>query len=188
MSDQHPNPERNEENTEGEQVRYLVSSLGPTIGDINIQLPFAPQQDIPDELHRKPYNHVTPEQIEEMRTKKDAGISINELATEYNLSSRQIHRLLTNTTPITPKKKKESQLKLVHSAYIFEELLLNPATSNSALAAGLEQYFGLKVSTATIWRHIRSGAMEAHGFPGHTRDASGGYGAITGAANEVAEA
>jgi hypothetical protein len=56
-----------------------------------------------------------------------------------------------------------------HSAWIFEELHNDPHLGLDHIASGLRTYFNLDVSCSTIWRHIRGGALEAHGFPGFTR-------------------
>jgi hypothetical protein len=86
-----------------------------------------------------------------------------------------LHRLLkTPPKELTPLRCRHIQpfIQEFHSAWIFEELLKDPHFSLEQIASGLKAYFGLDVSCSTIWRHIRGGALESHGFPGFTRPPS----------------
>jgi hypothetical protein len=83
-----------------------------------------------------------------------------------------LHRVLKNQPKETTSPRNRHVQPFIqefHSAWIYEELLNDPHLSLEHIASGLHAYFNLDVSCSTIWRHIRGGALEAHGFPGFTR-------------------
>ena len=129
------------------------------------------------ELHRKQYKRLKPDEIAEAARLRAEGIAVAALAQQFEISERQLHRVLKNQmagppigNPFIQKGKHgQSSLQEHHSAWINEELLSDPHVTLDYLASGLAAYFGVNVSTSTIWRHIKGGGMEAQGFPGHTR-------------------
>lgn len=132
------------------------------------------------ELRRKPYKRLTQEDIQEAVHLRANGVAVSCIATQLQVSERQLHRVLKNqanavmgepTGIIMPPKSKHVHgvIQENHSAWIFEELHVDPHITLESLANGLLIYFGLTVSPSTIWRHIRGGGLEEHGFPGFTK-------------------
>jgi hypothetical protein len=124
------------------------------------------------ELRRKPYKRLSPDELAEVTRLHEAGTSTSALAQQFQMSERQLHRVLKNQ----PKEAASARsrhlqpfIQEFHSAWIYEELRNDPHLSLDHVASGLRAYFNLDVSCSTIWRHIRGGALEAHGFPGFTR-------------------
>ena len=132
------------------------------------------------ELRRKPYKRLKPEEIMEASRLRSEGVSVSALAHQFGVSERQLHRILKNQTTqpaimdqalLQPKPKHaQSVLQEHHSAWIFEELHADPHVTLEHIASGLAAYFGITVSPSTIWRHIRKGGLEDHGFPGFTKE------------------
>lgn len=133
------------------------------------------------ELKRKPYKRLKREEIMEAARLRTEGVSVSTLAHQFGVSERQLHRILKNQAsqqpitdaalmPGTKQKHIQSVLQENHSAWIYEELQADPHVTLEHLAAGLLAYFGISVSQSTIWRHIRKGGLEEHGFPGHTKE------------------
>jgi hypothetical protein len=128
-----------------------------------------------EELRRKPYKRLSHEELVEATRLHEQGMATSVIAQQFEISDRQLHRLLKNqpTDPPLPRARHvQPFIQEFHSAWLFEELLHDPHVSLDHLAAGLRAYFSLDVSTSTIWRHIRGGALEGHGFPGFTRPSS----------------
>lgn len=140
-----------------------------------------------EEIKRKQYKRLKPEELEEAIRLRADGVPIANLAQRFSISERQLHRILKqestkmsqslNPAEIEPNQEvqapKQNHIQSViqehHSAWIYEELLNDPHVTLESLVAGLQTYFGLEVSSSTIWRHIRRGGLESHGFPGHTK-------------------
>ena len=130
------------------------------------------------EIQRKAYKRLTQEEQSEVLRLHSEGIAVSALAQHFSISERQLHRIIKlsqNNDSQIPKntKKPQTVLKDHHSAWIYEELLVDPNVTLSYLVFGLECFFGLKVSQSTLWRHIHGGALEAHGFPGFTKQSTG---------------
>jgi hypothetical protein len=128
-----------------------------------------------EELRRKPYKRLSHDELVEAIHLHEQGTATAVIAQQFQISERQLHRLLKNQPTETPPPRTRHVQPFIqefHSAWIFEELLQDPHSSLDHIAAGLRTYFNLDVSTSTIWRHIRGGALEAHGFPGFTRQSS----------------
>jgi hypothetical protein len=133
-----------------------------------------------DELKRKPYKRLSPDELMAATRSHLEGIPVSTLAQQFQISERQLHRLLKNQSTASnlsleiPEASPRSRhvqpfIQEFHSAWLFEELVNDPRVTLDHLAAGLNGYFNLDVSTSTIWRHIRGGGLEGHGFPGFTR-------------------
>jgi hypothetical protein len=128
-----------------------------------------------EELRRKPYKRLSHEELLEATRMHQQGTATSVIAQQFQISERQLHRVLKNqpTEPSPPRPRHvQPFIQEFHSAWIFEELLHDPHLGLDYIADGLRTYFNLDVSTSTIWRHIRGGALEAHGFPGFTRQPS----------------
>lgn len=141
-----------------------------------------------EEIKRKQYKRLKPEELEEAIRLRADGVPISNLAQRFSISERQLHRILKQEStkmnqslnpaemepnqevPTTKQRHVQSVIQEHHSAWIYEELLNDPHVTLDSLAAGLQSYFNLEVSQSTIWRHIRCGGLEAHGFPGHTKN------------------
>jgi transposase len=131
-------------------------------------------------LERKPYKRLSREEFSEvLRLRKD-GIAVSALADQFQISERQLHRLLKSQIEGSPllspsqgsaarARQLQGSIQQFHSAWIYEELITNPRVPLDNLVEGLKAYFGLEVSTSTVWRHIRGGGLENQGFPGFTR-------------------
>ncbi|OHT13223.1 hypothetical protein TRFO_16656 [Tritrichomonas foetus] len=139
-----------------------------------------------EEIRRKAYKRLRPEELAEAIRLRAEGVPISNLAQKFTISERQLHRILKqestklsqqmNPSEIEPQthlqptqRHIQSVIQEHHSAWIFEELLNDPHVTLESLAVGLQLYFGLEVSQSTIWRHIRCGGLESHGFPGYTK-------------------
>lgn len=129
-----------------------------------------------DPLHRKPYKRLSKDEIVNIIRLRNDGLSVSSLAVQFNISERQIHRILkqepkNDSSEEQPKHAANTQiLQNHHSAWLFEELNNDPHITLESLATGLHNYFDIDVSTSTIWRHIRNGGMKAHGFEGFARN------------------
>ena len=133
-----------------------------------------------EEIRRKAYKRLLPEELQEAIQLRSEGVPISSLAQRYSISERQLHRVLKQEankvaqplpTEVEPQHQKHVQgvLQEHHSAWLFEELVNDSKVTLESLAEGLKLYFGLDVSQSTIWRHIKMGGLEAHGFPGYTK-------------------
>jgi hypothetical protein len=128
-----------------------------------------------EELRRKAYKRLSSEELIEVTRLHNDGAPTVTLAQQFQVSERQLHRILKNPPKeLTPLRSRHAQpfIQAFHSAWIYEELIQDPHFSLDQIASGLRVYFGLNVSCSTIWRHIRGGALESHGFPGFTRSIS----------------
>jgi hypothetical protein len=134
-----------------------------------------------EEIHRKTYKRLSRDELLEITKLHGEGSPVSSLAQQFQISERQLHRILKNqansgrlppvlTDPAAPRNRHtQPSLQEFHSAWIYEELLADPHVTLDHIGAGLRSYFNLDVSNSTIWRHIRGGTLENHGFPGHTR-------------------
>jgi AraC-like DNA-binding protein len=134
-----------------------------------------------EELRRKPYKRLSREELVEAARLHGEGAPVSLLAQQFQISERQLHRVLKNQANASilppdvrdaaPARARRVQpfLQEFHSAWIYEELLSDPHITLDHIASGLRSYFNLDVSNSTIWRHIRGGTLEHHGFPGYTR-------------------
>jgi transposase len=131
-----------------------------------------------DLLKRKPYKRMTPEEVQAAARAHAEGLPVATLASQFQVSERQLHRILKNQAnpadlpPDVPAKPRHipAYIQEFHSAWLYEELILDSRVTLDYLAEGLKGYFNLDVSTSTVWRHIRGGSLEAHGFPGFTKE------------------
>jgi hypothetical protein len=127
-------------------------------------------------LHRKAYKRLTPDEIAEIAARHSDGTPLSALAQEFHVSERQLHRILKQQ-PRDPTAQRSRHIQPFiqdfHSAWIYEELKTDPHSSLDHIASGLRTYFDLNVSCSTVWRHIRGGTLEAHGFAGYTRPEAG---------------
>jgi hypothetical protein len=131
-----------------------------------------------DPVKRKPYKRMSPDEVLAASRAHAEGLPVSTLAQQFQISERQLHRLLKNQSnapdlpPEAPPRPRRvpAFIQEFHSAWLFEELVLDNRVTLDYLADGLKGYFNLDVSTSTIWRHIRGGTLEAHGFPGFTKE------------------
>ena len=131
------------------------------------------------EINRKAYRRLTPEEVQQVLQIRSEGVPVSAIAQQFDISDRQIHRILNQRTrseggeTVEPSGKhtkgQQCHLREQHSAWIYEELLNDPSITLESLAMGLKMYFNIDVSLSTIWRHIRCGGLEAQGFPGYTK-------------------
>lgn len=133
-----------------------------------------------DPLHRKPYKRLQKDEIIDIIRLRNEGLSVSSLAIQFNISERQIHRVLKQDPKTDANEENQpkhtaspSLLQNHHSAWLYEELLSDPHITLDSLSNGLYNYFNLEVSPSTVWRHIRNGGMKAHGFDGLSKDENG---------------
>jgi hypothetical protein len=132
----------------------------------------------PEKLNRKPYKRLTPDELSEICRLYKNGTPLPNLAQRFGISERQLHRVIKPHPEEQTTQRSGRLLPFIqefHSAWIYEELLDNPHYSLDHIASGLRTYFDLNVSCSTVWRHIRGGTLEAHGFSGYTRRGSDGH-------------
>jgi hypothetical protein len=129
-------------------------------------------------LWRKPYKRLSRDELLEIVRLHGEGIPVSFLAVQFQSSERQLHRIVKDQAagPVAQtdtdercNRRMQPFLQEFHSAWIYEELVANPHISMDLIADGLRTYFNIDVSNSTIWRHIKGGTLERHGFPGYTR-------------------
>lgn len=100
---------------------------------------------------------------------QNTGKPAGEISMRYDVSLSTIYRIWSGK--VSKKKRGGAVIRILgqpQSNLLYNELIKNPQIKGHELQSKLESELNTKVSVSSINRHLRSSAMNAHGFPEFT--------------------